>query len=104
MESSNAGSAGTSVEIDSDEYLGNVVWASLSEARPDHVERNKGGARYRPEFAPFGAAQDYSEESVAEIASMLQPGQRLSLFTMGKPKDSFGLRRRTGGHRLPDDR
>ncbi|WP_207004518.1 GNAT family N-acetyltransferase [Trinickia mobilis] len=86
MEPSNAGAAGASVEIESDEYLSNVVWASLSEARPDHVERNKDGARYRPEFAPFGAAQDYSEESVAQIASMLQPAQRLALFTMGKPE------------------
>lgn len=85
MESLQAGAASASIEIESEDYLDNVVWASLSEAQPDHVERNQRGARYRPEFAPFGASQDYGEESVAEIAAMLQPEQRLSLFTMHKP-------------------
>lgn len=31
-------------DIESDEYLANVVWASLSEAPQECVERFKGGA------------------------------------------------------------
>lgn len=49
------------------------------------MERHEGGARYRPEFAPFGAAQNYTAQSVSHVVAMLQPGQRLSFFTAGKP-------------------
>ncbi|MGF6875040.1 GNAT family N-acetyltransferase [Paraburkholderia sp. MM5477-R1] len=72
-------------EIGTEEYLANPVWIALSEAPPAFIERREGGARYRPEFAPFGAAQNYTAQSVSQVAAMLQPGQRLSFFTAAKP-------------------
>jgi GNAT superfamily N-acetyltransferase len=82
MQSSNIDAAS---EIATEEYLANPVWIALTEASPAFVERREGGARYRPEFAPFGAAQNYTAQSVSQVAAMLQPGQRLSFFTAGKP-------------------
>jgi len=73
-------------EIASDGYLDNVVWASLSGAHSPRAQAYGGALRYRPEFAPFGAARDYSESSVAQIAAMLRPGERLSLFTIAAPE------------------
>lgn len=72
-------------EIATEEYLANPVWMALTEALPAFVERREGVARYRPEFAPFGATQDYTAQGVSRVAAMLQPGQRLSFFTAGKP-------------------
>jgi hypothetical protein len=72
-------------EIATEEYLANPVWIALTEAYPAFVERREGGAGYRPEFAPFGAVQNYTAQSVSQVAAMLQPSQRLSFFTMGKP-------------------
>ncbi|CAB3731516.1 GNAT family N-acetyltransferase [Paraburkholderia rhynchosiae] len=74
----------TASEIATEEYLANPVWIALNETPPAVVERGEGGARYRPEFAPFGAAQNYSAQSVSQVAAMLRPGQRLSFFTAGK--------------------
>lgn len=73
------------VEIASEAYLDNVVWASLGGAHSALAQRNGGALRYRPEFAPFGAAQDYTETSVSQIAGMLVADERLALFTMMKP-------------------
>ncbi|RKE38262.1 FR47-like protein [Paraburkholderia sp. BL23I1N1] len=78
-------------EIATEEYLANPVWIALSEAPLSFVERREGGARYRPEFAPFGAAQNYSAQSVSQVAAMLQPGQRLSFFTAAKPNLPSGF-------------
>jgi ribosomal protein S18 acetylase RimI-like enzyme len=72
-------------EVTTEEYLANPVWIALTEAPPAFVERREGAARYRPEFAPFGAAENYTAQSVSQVAAMLQPGQRLSFFTVGKP-------------------
>jgi predicted GNAT family acetyltransferase len=72
-------------EIATEEYLANPVWIALTEAPPAFVERREGGARYRPEFAPFGAARNYTAQSVSQVAAMLRPGQRLSFFTADKP-------------------
>ncbi|MGQ7939401.1 GNAT family N-acetyltransferase [Paraburkholderia sp. D1E] len=72
-------------EIATEEYLANPVWIALTESPPAFVERHEGGARYRPEFAPFGAAQNYTAQNVSQVAAMLQPGQRLSFFTADKP-------------------
>jgi ribosomal protein S18 acetylase RimI-like enzyme len=71
-------------EIATDDYLDNLVWASLLEARPEYMERHAGGARYRPEFAPFGAAQHYDAQSIAQIIEMVKPGERLAFFTPRK--------------------
>src|SRR5580704_12935756 len=49
-------------EIATEEYLANPVWIALTEAPPAFVERREGGARYRPEFAPFGAARNYTAQ------------------------------------------
>ncbi|CAB3720390.1 FR47-like protein [Paraburkholderia sp. GV068] len=89
-------------DIESDEYLANVVWASLSEAPQECVERFKGGARYRREFAPFGAAREYSAESVAQIAAMLPPGQSLILFTAMKPEipSGYAVTLDANGHQM----
>jgi len=88
MQSSNI-DAGS--EIATEEYLANPVWIALTEASPAFVERTEGGARYRPEFAPFGAAQNYTAQSISQVAAMLQPGQRLSFFTMDKPNSPSGF-------------
>ncbi|AMH43316.1 MULTISPECIES: GNAT family N-acetyltransferase [Burkholderiaceae] len=72
-------------EIESEDYMGNVIWAALSGAHASLAQSNENGLRYKPEFAPFGAAQDYSESSVAQIARMLHADERLTLFTQHKP-------------------
>jgi ribosomal protein S18 acetylase RimI-like enzyme len=79
------------VEIDSEAYLDNVVWASLDGAHAKYAQRHEGALKYRPEFAPFGAAQDYSEASVSRIAAMLGAKDRLALFTTRKPELPEGL-------------
>ncbi|MFM0454657.1 GNAT family N-acetyltransferase [Paraburkholderia nemoris] len=78
-------------EIATEEYLANPVWIALTEAPPAFVERREGAARYRPEFAPFGATQNYTAQSVSQVAAMLQPGQRLSFFTADKPNLPAGF-------------
>ncbi|PRY05985.1 GNAT family N-acetyltransferase [Paraburkholderia sp. BL25I1N1] len=72
-------------EIESDAYLDNVVWAALSGKHAEIAERNAAALRYLPELAPFGAAEDYSEHGVAQIAGMLKSDERLTLFTKDKP-------------------
>lgn len=79
-------SSSANVEIDSDDYLGNVVWASLSGAHAHLAQINGSGRRYRPEFAPFAGAPDYAGSSVAEIAAMLLPDERVALVTEHKPE------------------
>ncbi|MBK5148561.1 GNAT family N-acetyltransferase [Burkholderia sp. R-69608] len=86
MESSNDQKKFDAREIESDDYLDNVVWAALSEAHADLSQGYGDALRYSPEFAPFGAAQDYKENSVAEIAAMLRGAERLTLFTLAKPE------------------
>lgn len=81
MRSSNIDAAS---EIATREYLANPVWIALTEAHPAFVERREGGARYRPEFAPFGASRNHTAQEVLQVAAMLQPGQRLSFVTPGK--------------------
>lgn len=78
-------------EVATEEYLANPVWIALTEAPPAFVERREGAARYRPEFAPFGAAQIYTPQSVSQVAAMLQPGERLSFFTGDKPDLPLGF-------------
>lgn len=75
----------------SSESLSNVVWASLSEAPEAFVERFGDGAMYRPEYAPFGAARDYSAESVGHIGAMLKPEQKIILFSTSKPEIPSGF-------------
>jgi ribosomal protein S18 acetylase RimI-like enzyme len=82
--------AAEAVDTQSSENLSNVVWASLSEAPEEFVERFKDGAMYRSEFAPFGAARDYSAECVAHIGAMLQPEQKIILFSTSKPEIPSG--------------
>jgi predicted GNAT family acetyltransferase len=72
-------------EIESEDYMGNVIWVALSGAQAPLAQSNEDGLRYKPEFAPFGAARNYSESSVAQIAQMLQANERLTLFTQHKP-------------------
>jgi predicted GNAT family acetyltransferase len=73
------------VEIDSEDYMSNVIWVALSGAHASLAQGNENGLRYKPELAPFGAAQDYSEDSIAQIARMLENEERLTLFTQHKP-------------------
>lgn len=74
-----------SVEIQSDSYLDNVVWAALSGRHSALAERSGDALRYPPALAPFGASKEYSEANVAQIAGMLNSGEPLALFTKGKP-------------------
>lgn len=77
---------GERAEIASDDYLDNIVWASLSGAHSSWAQAHGGALRYRPEFAPFGAARNYAESDVAQIAAMLEPGERLALVTLARPE------------------
>lgn len=71
--------------VDSDEILSNIVWAALCGPHAQWSETHADVRRYRPEFAPFAAARDYSEPNVRAIAAMLGPGERASLFTLERP-------------------
>jgi len=72
-------------EGDSDDYLDNIVWASLCGPHARWAEAGPGVRRYKPEYAPFAAARDYSEANVSAIAAMLGPNESCSLFTMMRP-------------------
>ncbi|WP_109478216.1 GNAT family N-acetyltransferase [Paraburkholderia sp. C35] len=73
------------VEVQTGVELDNIVWTALTGPQAGLAQRNAGGARYTPDFAPFGAAADYSVESVREIAEMLQARERLTMFTISRP-------------------
>ncbi|WP_345814505.1 GNAT family N-acetyltransferase [Paraburkholderia sp. PREW-6R] len=69
----------------SEPSLANVVWTSLAGAHASFAQGSADARRYRPEYAPFAGARDYSANSVAALAHMLLPGERLTLFTNAKP-------------------
>ena len=83
MQATNVNPA-SEIEIASDDHLANPVWQALAEAPSAFVERCIGGARYLPEFAPFGATPDYTPQQISQLADMLLPGQRLALVTPNK--------------------
>ncbi|SAK83019.1 FR47 domain-containing protein [Caballeronia arationis] len=74
------------IEIESEAYLDNVVWSSLTGAHSELAQRNGSALRYRPEFAPFGAAEDYTYDRVAQIAGMLLPMERVALVSTNRPE------------------
>ncbi|MGG1948931.1 GNAT family N-acetyltransferase [Trinickia sp. NRRL B-1857] len=73
-------------EVDCDDALDNIVWTALCGPHAQWAQIHGDVRRYRPEFAPFAAARNYSETNVKAIAAMLGPGERASLFTLERPQ------------------